>query len=186
MPKACFLDRDGVINVDYGYVGALRDFKFIEGVPQALSRIKRAGYLLVLVTNQSGIARGRFSCEDFLKLCAHMQQALRPLKADFDGIYYCPHHPQGQVEDFRKDCQGRKPGPGMLLQAAADLNIDLTESVMAGDHAGDLIAAKAAGVSRLFLVGEHLAAESPKVPEAACYADLKDLVCSGVFHHEKN
>lgn len=182
MPKACFLDRDGVINVDYGYVGAFKDFKFIDGVPEALARIKKAGYLLVLTTNQSGIARGMFGCNDFLKLCAHMQQALRPLKADFDGIYYCPHHPQGQVEAFRKDCSGRKPGPDMFLQAASDLKIDLSESVMVGDHAGDLIAAWSAGVPRLILVGEHLSSESPKVPEAQCYADLKDCVVrSGVF-----
>ncbi len=176
MRRACFFDRDGVINVDYGYVGHVADFTLISGVARALARIRQAGYLLILTTNQSGIARGRYSVGDFLTLSGHMQRLLAQDNAQFDGIYYCPHHPQGQVSAFVKDCSGRKPGPGMLMQAAQDFNLDLSSCLMIGDHAGDVLAAQAAGLSRLYLVGAHLHSEAALCPQARCYRDVAALV----------
>ncbi len=183
MKKAVFLDRDGIINIDYGYVSSWDDFVFVPGVIPALAALRRAGWLLVLTTNQSGIARGMFTPADFLKLTALMQQTLRRQQAEFDGIYYCPHHSQGSVAAFARSCRGRKPEPGMMLQAAVDLNIDLARSIMIGDHAGDLQAAARAGIGRLILAGEHLQEEAPKLPPGTeCFADLADFVQKELFY----
>ncbi len=176
MRRAFFLDRDGVINVDYGYVGHWSEFVFVPGVIPALSRLRQAGFLLILTTNQSGIGRGRYTESVFLYLTARMQRSLTAQGAQFDAIYYCPHHPQAQLAAYRRPCHGRKPQPGMLEQAAGDFNLDLTQCVMAGDHASDLQAAAAAGVERLYLVGENLKTEAVLVPGARCYQDLAALV----------
>ncbi len=176
MRRACFFDRDGVINVDYGYVGHVADFTFIAGIIPALQRLRQLGYLLILTTNQSGIARGRYSCEDFLSVCGHMQRCLRAEQAHFDAIYYCPHLSTGQVSTYCKDCPGRKPSPGMLLQAAADFDLSLPDCCMIGDHAGDVLAAKAAGVSRLYLVGADCLREAAQCPQARCYPDAASVV----------
>lgn len=149
--KAVFLDRDGTINVDYGYVHQIDDFHFIDGVIDALLQLKKKGYLLVLVTNQSGIARGYFSEEQFLQLTEWFDWSLADRGVDFDGIYYCPHHPEGQGE-YREDCDCRKPKAGMFTQAIADLNIDPTQSIMVGDKLEDLLAAENAGVKTKILV----------------------------------
>lgn len=149
--KAVFLDRDGTINVDYGYVHQIDDFHFIDGVIDALLQLKKKGYMLVLVTNQSGIARGYFSEEQFLQLTEWFDWSLADRGVDFDGIYYCPHHPEGQGE-YREDCDCRKPKAGMFTQAISDLNIDPTESIMVGDKLEDLLAAENAGVKTKILV----------------------------------
>lgn len=149
--KAVFLDRDGTINVDYGYVHQIDDFHFIDGVIDALLQLKKKGYMLVLVTNQSGIARGYFSEEQFLQLTEWFDWSLADRGVDFDGIYYCPHHPEGQGE-YREDCDCRKPKAGMFTQAIADLNIDPTQSIMVGDKLEDLLAAENAGVKTKILV----------------------------------
>ena len=149
--KAVFLDRDGTINVDYGYVHQIDDFHFIDGVIDALLQLKKKGYLLVLVTNQSGIARGYFSEEQFLQLTEWFDWSLADRGVDFDGIYYCPHHPEGQGE-YREDCDCRKPKAGMFTQAIADLNIDPAQSIMVGDKLEDLLAAENAGVKTKILV----------------------------------
>ena len=149
--KAVFLDRDGTINVDYGYVHQIDDFHFIDGVIDALLQLKKKGYLLVLVTNQSGIARGYFSEEQFLQLTEWFDWSLADRGVDFDGIYYCPHHPEGQGE-YREDCDCRKPKAGMFTQAIADLNIDPSQSIMVGDKLEDLLAAENAGVKTKILV----------------------------------
>lgn len=173
MTKAVFLDRDGVINIDYGYVGKISDFHFIEGVVESLAALKKAGFLLILVTNQSGIARGFYSEEDFHNLTAYMQDELAKEHASFDGIYYCPHHPKATLLQYRKECTCRKPQPGMILKARDDFKIDLSKSIMIGDHAGDLLAAKAAGIPKLCLVGEHIATEREKIDGISCFESLK-------------
>ncbi|MBE2898868.1 D-glycero-beta-D-manno-heptose 1,7-bisphosphate 7-phosphatase [Pasteurellaceae bacterium 20609_3] len=151
MNKAIFLDRDGTLNIDHGYVHTIDDFTFIDGSIEALLELKRMGYLLVLVTNQSGIARGLFSEQQFLTLTEWMDWSLADRGVDLDGIYYCPHLPDGQGE-YGIECDCRKPAPGMLRQAIEELDIDPQRSVMVGDKAADIQAGIAAGVGCNVLV----------------------------------
>ena len=104
---AVFLDRDGVINVDTGYVYEVDDFQFIDGVIDAMLKLKQKGYLLVVVTNQSGIARGYFTEDQFMNLTEWMDWSLADRGVDLDGIYFCPHHPTEGVAPYRKECQCR-------------------------------------------------------------------------------
>ncbi|MDH3001465.1 D-glycero-beta-D-manno-heptose-1,7-bisphosphate 7-phosphatase [Chelonobacter oris] len=167
MNKAIFLDRDGTLNIDHGYVHEIDQFEFIDGSIEALLELKQMGYLLVLVTNQSGIARGYFSEAQFLQLTEWFDWSLADRGVDFDGIYYCPHLPDGQGE-YRRNCDCRKPQPGMLLQAAKELNIDLNRSFMVGDKIEDIMAGKAAGVAHNILVrsGKTVTPEGEKLAEA--------------------
>lgn len=151
MNKAVFLDRDGTLNIDYGYVHEIDHFKFIDGAIDTLRELKAMGYLLVLVTNQSGIARGYFSEDQFLQLTEWMDWSLAEHGVDFDGIYYCPHHPEGKGE-YKEECDCRKPKSGMLLQAIKELKIDPRKSVMVGDKVDDLKAGIGANVETNVLV----------------------------------
>jgi D-glycero-D-manno-heptose 1,7-bisphosphate phosphatase len=149
---AVFLDRDGVINQDTGYVASVDDFHFIDGAIEALQLLKKKGYCLVVVTNQSGIARGLFTEKQFMHLTEWMDWSLADRDVDLDGIYYCPHHPTEGEAPYRQACECRKPAPGMLLDAAKELDIDLASSYMVGDKGADMQAAKAAGVMHKVLV----------------------------------
>lgn len=149
---AVFLDRDGVINEDTGYVASVDDFHFLDGAIEALQLLKKKGYCLVVVTNQSGIARGFFTEEQFMHLTEWMDWSLADRDVDLDGIYYCPHHPTEGEPPYRQTCTCRKPAPGMLLDAAQFLKIDLEKSYMVGDTLHDMQAAQAAGVSHRVLV----------------------------------
>ncbi|MDR9830125.1 D-glycero-beta-D-manno-heptose 1,7-bisphosphate 7-phosphatase [Vibrio sp. FNV 38] len=149
---AVFLDRDGVINVDHGYVHDEHDFEFVEGVFEAAKKLKDMGYMLVLVTNQSGIARGKFSEDRFLDLTQWMDWNFVDNGVDFDGFYYCPHHPEHGQGKYLQDCDCRKPKPGMFISARDFLQIDMAKSVMVGDKAEDMMAAEAAGVGSKILV----------------------------------
>lgn len=149
---AVFIDRDGVINVDRGYVHKRDDFEYIDGVFNALKKCKDMGYLLVLVTNQSGIARGMFTEEQFETLTEWMDWNFAENDIDFDGIYYCPHHPEATVEQYKEVCDCRKPNPGMFISAQTFLDIDMENSVMIGDKKEDMMAAQAAGVGTRILV----------------------------------
>lgn len=151
MKKAIFLDRDGTLNIDYGYVHEIDNFKFIDGAIDALRELKKMGYMLVLVTNQSGIVRGYFSEDQFLQLTEWMDWSLAEQDVDLDGIYYCPHHPEGKGE-YKEDCDCRKPKSGMLLQAIKELKIDPGQSVMVGDKIEDLKAGIGAKVKMNVLV----------------------------------
>lgn len=166
MKKAIFLDRDGTLNIDYGYVHEIDNFKFIDGAIDALRELKKMGYMLVLVTNQSGIARGYFSEEQFLQLTEWMDWSLAEQDVDLDGIYYCPHHPEGKGE-YKEDCDCRKPKPGMLLQAIKELKIDPTQSIMVGDKVEDLKAGIGAKVKMNVLVrtGKPVTEEGERVAD---------------------
>ncbi|OOF69671.1 D-glycero-beta-D-manno-heptose 1,7-bisphosphate 7-phosphatase [Rodentibacter caecimuris] len=166
MNKAIFLDRDGTLNVDHGYVHQIDDFHFIEGSINALKTLKEMGYLLILVTNQSGIARGYFTEQQFLQLTEWMDWSLADRGIDLDGIYYCPHHPEGKGE-FKQYCDCRKPQPGMLTQAIQELNIDPMQSVMIGDKADDLKAGINAGIKTNILVrsGKKVTEEGEKLAD---------------------
>ncbi|GGI84651.1 D-glycero-beta-D-manno-heptose 1,7-bisphosphate 7-phosphatase [Shewanella gelidii] len=152
MTPAVFLDRDGVINLDHGYVHQVDDFEYVEGVFEATKALKDAGYKLVVVTNQSGIARGMYSEEQFATLTEWMDWNFADKGVDLDGIYYCPHHAEKGLAEYKVDCECRKPKPGMLLTAAKFLKIDVNRSVMVGDKRDDMLAAAAAGVPIRILV----------------------------------
>lgn len=150
--KAVFLDRDGVINIDTGYVSHSDDFEFIEGVIDACKAIKEKGYQIVVITNQSGIARGYFSEDEFMTLTEWMDWSLADKGVDLDGIYFCPHHPEKGIGELKQDCQCRKPQPGMILSAQSHLDIDLSQSFLVGDKLSDLQAGTNAGISTNILV----------------------------------
>ena len=153
--QALFLDRDGVINVDYGYVYKPEDFQFIEGIFQLVSAANRGGYLVIVITNQAGIGRGYYSEKDFHRLTnwMNMQFALR--KARIDEVYFCPFHPKHGVGKYRQESDCRKPAPGMLLQAQKDHGLDLKRSIFVGDKPSDMDAGKRAGVGTLLYFTEN-------------------------------
>ena len=149
---AVFLDRDGTLMHDTGYVGDPALVEVYPGVPAALARLKARGFKTVIVTNQSGIARGHFAEADFHKVQARFEELIGP--GLIDGVYFCADHPDAATER-------RKPGPGMLLEAARDQGIDLARSWMIGDRAGDVEAGVRAGVRAILVrTGEGVAAES--------------------------
>ena len=149
---AVFIDRDGVINVDHGYVHTVDEFEYIDGVFEACKKLKDMGYLLVLVTNQAGIARGMYTEDEFLTLTEWMDWNFVDNGVEFDGIYYCPHHPTEGQGDYLQDCDCRKPKAGMFKSARDFLKIDMANSVMIGDKADDMKAAEAAEVGTKILV----------------------------------
>lgn len=149
---AIFLDRDGTINIDHGYLYEIERFEFIDGVIDACLELKRMGFALVVVTNQSGIARGKFTEEQFMQLTEWMDWSLADRGVDLDGIYFCPHHPDTGMVEYQQQCDCRKPLPGMLLAAKEHLNIDMAASYIVGDKIEDLQAGIAAGIGTKVLV----------------------------------
>jgi D-glycero-D-manno-heptose 1,7-bisphosphate phosphatase len=137
MNKAVFLDRDGTINVEKNYLYKIEDFEFLPGVIEGLKLLQDAGYLLIIITNQSGIARGYYTEEDFNRLNNWMLNQLKENGVNISKVYYCPHLPDSPVEKYRKDCDCRKPKLGMFLQAVVDYNIDLCKSFAIGDKIRD-------------------------------------------------
>lgn len=151
MNKALFLDRDGVINTDKNHVHLIADVDFIEGIFPLASAAHKAGYKLIVITNQGGIARGKFTEEQFQTLMSWMHEQFAINNAPLTAVYHCPHHPE---HGERTICECRKPKPGMLLQAASEHDIDLSRSLMVGDKQSDMQAAKAAGIPiRIFIPG---------------------------------
>ena len=148
MQKAVFLDRDGVINVDKSYVYKQEDFEFCEGVFEALQHFKRLGYLLIIVTNQSGIGRGYYREEDFQSLSAWMKQEFLHVNIVIDAIYHCPHAPE-------VGCECRKPKSGMFQEAIRDFDIDVRASWMIGDKQSDIEAALGAGIEQTIMLGKR-------------------------------
>jgi len=145
-----FLDRDGVINQDIGYLYRPQDFSFISGIFQLCRKATRSGYKIVIVTNQSGIARGYYTLEQFNYLATWMTHQFWSQGVKIDHINYCPHHPQ--VSGFwGRACCCRKPRPGMIIQSAQKFHLSLSQSVMVGDKLSDMVAARQAGISRRFL-----------------------------------
>lgn len=150
--RALFLDRDGVINVDHGYVYRAEDFELLPGIVRLLRTARSLGFLLIAVTNQSGLARGMFGDDDYRAIERHMRAVLTAQGAALTDVYHCPHHPDGIVPELAVPCNCRKPNPGMILQAAADHDIDLSRSIMIGDKESDVEAARTAGIGTSFLV----------------------------------
>lgn len=135
--KAIFLDRDGTINVEKDYLFRISDFEFLPNVITALHRLQSAGYKLIIITNQSGIARGYYSEEDFEILNSWMLGELKRYGINISAVYYCPHHPEAKIDEYRYDCACRKPKLGMYEKAVMDFDIDLSESYAIGDKIRD-------------------------------------------------
>jgi D-glycero-D-manno-heptose 1,7-bisphosphate phosphatase len=175
--RAAFVDRDGVIVEDRGYTYQAADFALLPGAAAALRALQSAGYLLVVVTNQSGIARGLYTEADYEAFTAHMRARLGADGVRLDAIEHCPHLPDAAVERYRLDCECRKPRPGMLRRALAALAIDPAASVLIGDRATDIAAGRAAGIGRCLLVrsGQALAAEDSALADGT-YDDLATCV----------
>ena len=135
--KAIFLDRDGTINVEKDYLYRIADFEFLPNVTNALRLLQDAGYLLIILTNQSGIARGYYNEDDFQKLNSWMIKQLSDYGVKISAVYYCPHHPNAKIEKYKIDCVCRKPKLGMFEEAITDFDIDLERSYTIGDKIRD-------------------------------------------------
>ena len=155
--KAIFLDRDGTINKYVGFLTDIDEFELLPGVAEAIGKINRSGYLAIVVTNQPVIARGEVGWEELQEIHNKMETLLGLEGVYLDGIYFCPHHPhkgyEGEIPELKFDCDCRKPKPGMLLKAAEDFNIDLSQSWMTGDGENDIKAGEVAGC-KTALIGE--------------------------------
>jgi D-glycero-D-manno-heptose 1,7-bisphosphate phosphatase len=168
--RAVFLDRDGTINVEKNYLFRVGDWEWIPGAVEAIRRINALGWLAIVVTNQAGIARGLYDHVDVNLLHAHVDASLRQVGARIDGYYFCPHHP-----DFgeARDCDCRKPRPGMLLRAARDFGIELSRSFLIGDKAIDVEAGRVAKLSPILVATGYGAAAHAHVPADTTFvADL--------------
>lgn len=151
--RAVFLDRDGTLIHDPGYLGDPDGVQVFPGVADALGALSKAGFLLVVVTNQSGIARGRYTVERYEEVAARLGAVLAASGVDLAATYYCPYHPDGTVEPFAREHEDRKPNEGMWHRAAADLGIDLARSYSLGDGERDVVAGKRAGTTCVLLAG---------------------------------
>lgn len=150
MPKALFLDRDGVVNVEKNYLYKIDDFELMDGILDVCRHYEAQGYLIIIVTNQSGISRGYYTQEDFKLLSEWMIQHFKSLGVTLTHIYHCPHH-----ESIDGACDCRKPEPGMFLEAQRDFDIDMENSVMIGDNERDIEAAMRAGVTTNILLSSE-------------------------------
>ncbi len=149
--RAVFLDRDGVIIEDTGYIDSTKRVVFRPKVAEELKKLKEKGFLLVIVTNQSGVARGYFSEKTLRKINKSLVEKLKEEGVEIDAVYYCPHHPEGKIKEYAFPCSCRKPQPGMIIQAARDLNLDVQASFLIGDSERDILAGQAAGCKTILL-----------------------------------
>ena len=156
--KALFLDRDGVINIDYGYVYKIEDCRFVPGIFDLCARARELGYKIIVVTNQSGVARGYFGEDDFLKFMDYVRGVFQARGCPIDDVFYCPYHKDG-LPPWNIDSPDRKPAPGMILKAARKHNIDLRASALIGDSESDVQAGKSAGVGRNILLSGPITTE---------------------------
>lgn len=152
MNKAIFLDRDGTINEEINYLYKTRDFNFISGAIDAIKIFQKLGYIILVITNQAGVARGYYKEADIKGLHHYIDKLLKKENIYIDAYYYCPHHPEGTIEKYKKECNCRKPKIGMIEQAVKDFNIDLHKSIIVGDKEIDVKTGKNAGIGVSILV----------------------------------
>jgi len=163
---ALFLDRDGVINRDDGYVHRIEDFQFIDGILDLGRAATDHGYTIIVATNQAGIARGRYTGNDFRRLSLWMMEQMAAEGMQVARVTACPHHPDFPVTGLPGPCSCRKPAPGMFLQAAADLSLDLPGSVLVGNRASDMEAGYLAGIGTRLLFSPPSETRTDPAPRA--------------------
>lgn len=180
--KVLFLDRDGVVNVDHGYLYEPEKFEFIDGVFAGCQKFQQAGFKIIIITNQSGIGRGYYTEQDFTNLSSWMVAQFAKNDIDILHVFFCPHHPEKAKPPYLKNCDCRKPAPGMLLNAKRQYQIDMEQSIMVGDKGSDMNAAVNAGVGKKFLVtsGQHLSANDLALADKVFsnLEQLADFICS--------
>ena len=162
MRRALFLDRDGVINVDHGYVCRPEEFEFIEGIFSLCRAAQEHGYCLFVVTNQAGIGRGYYNEQEFRAVTDWMCRQFATQRVKIEQVYFCPFHPEHGLGEYRRESEFRKPGPGMILQATREHGIDLATSALIGDKISDIKAGRSAGVGLNILY--HPGHETTKNP----------------------
>ena len=146
MNKAAFFDRDGTINIEKNYLYKVEDFEFIKGIPELIKKYNDEGYVVIVVTNQAGIARGYYTEKDMNLLHRYINEQLAKIGAHIDAFYFCPHHP-----DITGECNCRKPKTGMLEKAIKEWNIDVTESILYGDKPWDIEAGEKCGIRSIYV-----------------------------------
>lgn len=152
--KALFLDRDGTINIEKNYVYKIEDFEFIDETLEIISKYFKQGFLIFVITNQAGIARGFYTEEDYLKLTEWMITEFKTKGIEITKVYHCPHHPK-----ISGECDCRKPNPGMILKAINEFNINPADSVLIGDKKSDILAGENAGVGKNLYIQQLLTSE---------------------------
>jgi D-glycero-D-manno-heptose 1,7-bisphosphate phosphatase len=150
--RALFLDRDGVVNEEVGYLHRAGEVRFVQGIFSLCRTAAGLGYRLIVVTNQAGIARGYYTEPDFEALMEFMRGELRSEGVELDAVYYCPFHPEHGVGKYKQEHEDRKPGTGMLRRGSREFGVELSESVLVGDRCSDVGAANAAGLRQAFLI----------------------------------
>jgi len=163
---AAFVDRDGTLMVEKEYLADPAEVALLDGAVEALARLRRAGFAIVIVTNQSGIARGLYTEDDYHRVAARLQSVLEEAGVPPDGTYYCPHHP-----DHTGPCDCRKPGAGMYERAARELGLDLTASWYVGDKVTDVLPARALGGRGILVRTGYGAQEEAQVPAGVAVVD---------------
>ena len=148
---AVFIDRDGTINEQMGYINHINRFHILPGVPEAVKLLNNNDYLVIIVTNQSGVARGYFPIELIEEIHSHMKEVLKKEGAEINAIFFCPHFPRSRVKEYAIECDCRKPSTGMIRQALDEFDIDLTQSYMIGDHFTDLEFASNADIKSIMV-----------------------------------
>lgn len=173
MEKIVFMDRDGTINEEVNYLFRSEDMKLLPGAARAIGRLNRAGFRVVVATNQAGVARGYYTEEDVRRLHRYMNEELEKEGAHIDRFFFCPHHPQAGLGPYRTDCECRKPKPGLLRMAEQEYEVDKAHSYMIGDKLADVQAGQSYGVTGI-LVGTGYGKEERKLAEEGreplCYA----------------
>ncbi|MDE3104768.1 MAG: HAD family hydrolase [Acidobacteriota bacterium] len=150
--RGLFLDRDGVINEEIGYLSRPEEVRFVPGIFSLCRTAQQLGYRLMVVTNQAGIARGYYSEEDFAQLMLWMRERFTEQGIVLDAVYHCPYHPEHGLGEYRREHEDRKPGIGMLLRGQREFGLELAECVLVGDRCSDILAAHRAGLAKAFLV----------------------------------
>jgi D-glycero-D-manno-heptose 1,7-bisphosphate phosphatase len=179
--RAVFLDRDGTLVEEVPYLHDPALVRLVPGAAGALRQLAAAGFALVVVTNQAGVARGYYGEDEVGRVHRRLRGLLAAGGVTLDGIWYCPHHPDGAVAELARACRCRKPGPGMLEAAAAELGVDLGASYLVGNHAADVGAAHAAGVTPLFVTtGQAAGRPAPEgVRSAGSLAEAASAILAG-------
>lgn len=166
MKRAVFVDRDGAICKEVGYMSEPSQFELLPGAAHAIGILNRSGLKTIVVTNQSGIARGYFSEDQLAAIHRHMTGLLGESGAHLDGIYYCPHHPQGTIDSYTITCDCRKPAPGLLRRAAFEHGLELSRSYLIGDKITDMECARRAGMKGILVLTGYGALEQRTITES--------------------